>query len=303
MSNLLWSQNDFFPLNVGNQWDYAYQSIEKEYIDIAFMDKVTIDSGNVRYEVIDSIKQASTIIWTVEEHYVIQRHIADYNFSNDTTDTTYSINGTISFQLYESLDSLHTLTSDSYYEVFTFPIKWENFSGMSSKIPITRFRKDSSVSIISEYNYIIASFSDSLVFHENKGLVYAQSIISKGPNVPYYYKWKATLSSSITDIKKDVRDIPKEFTLSQNYPNPFNPSTKIKFSIPAVIASEVRQSVNTTLRVYDILGREVATLLNKDLSAGSYEVTFDASDLPSGIYVYTLNSGKFNQSRKMLLLK
>ena len=99
------------------------------------------------------------------------------------------------------------------------------------------------------------------------------------------------------------------FKLEQNYPNPFNPSTKIKFTIPNVNASEVeRQSQLVTLKVYDILGNEVATLVNEELPAGEYEVEFNSHsvegrNLPSGIYFYHLKAAEFNQTIKMVLLK
>jgi hypothetical protein len=85
------------------------------------------------------------------------------------------------------------------------------------------------------------------------------------------------------------------FMLEQNYPNPFNPSTKISWQSP--IGSW------QTLKVYDILGREVATLVNEYKPAGSYEVEFDAAKLSSGIYFYTLRAGEFIQTNKMILMK
>jgi hypothetical protein len=90
---------------------------------------------------------------------------------------------------------------------------------------------------------------------------------------------------------------PSEFSfdLSQNYPNPFNPSTLIKFTIA--------ERSNVTLKVFDVLGREVATLVNTTKEAGSYSVNFDAANFASGLYVYTLNAGDFNSSKKMMLLK
>jgi len=94
---------------------------------------------------------------------------------------------------------------------------------------------------------------------------------------------------------------PNEFSLSQNYPNPFNPSTTIRYSIPNVIAGEAKQSV--VLKVYDILGNVVATLVNEQKSAGNYEVKFNASNLSSGIYFYKLQSGSFVQTKKFILIK
>jgi hypothetical protein len=91
------------------------------------------------------------------------------------------------------------------------------------------------------------------------------------------------------------------FRLEQNYPNPFNPSTKIKFTIP-VILSGVERSI-TTLKVFDVLGNEVSTLVNEHKPAGEYEIDFDGTGLPSGIYFYKLKAGSYVQSRKMVLLK
>ena len=89
--------------------------------------------------------------------------------------------------------------------------------------------------------------------------------------------------------------VPESFVLSQNYPNPFNPSTKISYSIP--IKSLV------TLKVFDILGREVATLINELMESGSHTFEFDASLLASGVYYYTLTAGPFKETRKMVLLR
>lgn len=110
-------------------------------------------------------------------------------------------------------------------------------------------------------------------------------------------------------VKVEV-DTPLEFILEQNYPNPFNPSTKIKFTVPALIAIRQlpeKQSQLVTLKIYDILGNEIATLVNDELSPGEYEVEFNTSSIKhlpsSGIYFYTLKAGDFVQTKKMILLK
>ncbi|BDQ03348.1 S8 family serine peptidase [Ignavibacterium sp.] len=100
----------------------------------------------------------------------------------------------------------------------------------------------------------------------------------------------------VLDVE-DNNSLPTEFSLQQNYPNPFNPSTTIEYVIP----NGVRNLV--TLKVYDLLGSEVTTLVNEEKSAGIYKVDFDASELTSGIYFYKLQAGSFSQSRKMILLK
>lgn len=101
------------------------------------------------------------------------------------------------------------------------------------------------------------------------------------------------------------------YLLFQNYPNPFNPSTKIQFVIPNAVrnlkdfSSQAPRNDNNlvTLKVYDVLGNEVATLVNEELPAGEYEVEFDGVELPSGIYFYQLQSNEFIQTKKMILLK
>lgn len=98
-----------------------------------------------------------------------------------------------------------------------------------------------------------------------------------------------------TDIKDKHPDISTKYSLSQNYPNPFNPSTTIQFSIPH------SQFVN--LKVYDNLGREVATLVNEEKLPGNYEIKFDGSNLPCGVYFYRLQAGSYSQAKKLLLLK
>ncbi len=96
-------------------------------------------------------------------------------------------------------------------------------------------------------------------------------------------------------VSVDDEVIPTEFELSQNYPNPFNPTTVIKYTLP--------KEANVTLKVYNLVGQEVATLVNANQAQGIYEVTFDASNLSSGVYFYTLNAGNFSVTKKMMLLK
>jgi len=108
----------------------------------------------------------------------------------------------------------------------------------------------------------------------------------------------------VTAVESEQKELPDNFFLSQNYPNPFNPSTKIKFTIPnAVIASETKQSQMVTLKVFDSLGNEVAILIKEEKPVGTYEVEFDASFLPSGIYFYRLQAGTYVKTKKMILLK
>jgi uncharacterized Ntn-hydrolase superfamily protein len=96
---------------------------------------------------------------------------------------------------------------------------------------------------------------------------------------------------------------PNIFYLYQNSPNPFNPSTKIKYTIPNVIASETKQSHFVTLKVFDVMGSEVAILVSKEQEPGVYEILFDASSLSSGTYFYKLQAGDFISTKKMIVIK
>ncbi|MDX1372473.1 MAG: T9SS type A sorting domain-containing protein, partial [Nitrososphaeraceae archaeon] len=96
-------------------------------------------------------------------------------------------------------------------------------------------------------------------------------------------------------VVKSDETVVAEFYLEQNYPNPFNPNTTIKFKI-------ANRSF-TSLKVYDVIGNEVSSLVNKELAAGEYQFTFKANNLTSGIYIYKLATSGFSQSKKMLLLK
>ena len=92
-----------------------------------------------------------------------------------------------------------------------------------------------------------------------------------------------------------INIVPKAFTLFQNYPNPFNPSTNISFSLPS------RSFVS--LKVFDLLGKEVATIVSEEMSAGSYSKQWNASKFASGVYFYRLQAGSFTEIKKLLFLK
>jgi len=130
---------------------------------------------------------------------------------------------------------------------------------------------------------------------EPRNYSYTDNSVSNGT---YYYRLKqvdfngAFAYSDIVDVNVAA---PIDFTLAQNYPNPFNPSTIISYSVP--------QNSFVTLKVYDVLGNEVTTLVNETKSAGKYDVRFDASELSNGVYFYTVNADNFTSTKKMLLMK
>ncbi|MCW9094671.1 MAG: T9SS type A sorting domain-containing protein, partial [Ignavibacteriaceae bacterium] len=106
-----------------------------------------------------------------------------------------------------------------------------------------------------------------------------------------------TDGGGVVNVKNedDEFSIPKEYFLSQNYPNPFNPSTTIRWQQP--------ETGLVTLKIYDVLGNEIVTLVNEEKSVGIYEINWNANKLSSGIYFYQLKAGSFSQTKKMILLK
>ena len=121
-----------------------------------------------------------------------------------------------------------------------------------------------------------------------------------------YTNWKAQaaaedqtitnwLTNGVTGVDEEAVGIPLEYALSQNYPNPFNPSTRISYSIP--------QRSHVTLKVFNVLGMEVATLFSGAVDAGKHDVTFDAANFSSGVYFYRLEAGNALITQKMVLMK
>ncbi len=130
---------------------------------------------------------------------------------------------------------------------------------------------------------------------ETKSYSFVDNNLTSGK---YLYRLKQIDFDGTFEYSNDVEaiiNVPDKFELSQNYPNPFNPSTKIKYQIAT--------SNPVNLKIYDVLGNEVATLVNEVQPAGNYEVTFDASLLSSGTYFYKLQAGSLVETKKMLLLK
>lgn len=103
------------------------------------------------------------------------------------------------------------------------------------------------------------------------------------------------LDNTVTDVKNNAFAKPSDYSLSQNYPNPFNPSTEIEFAIP--------KGLHVTLKVYDIMGQEIETLVDEQLPQGRYKKSFDASRLSSGMYLYKIQAGNYVEVKKMTLVK
>lgn len=133
----------------------------------------------------------------------------------------------------------------------------------------------------------------------NSGLtdtsVYSLAITPNALFAGTYYEGVFRFSQHVTSVHESSEGMSLSYSLSQNYPNPFNPTTTISYQLP--------ENSFVTIKVYDLLGKEIETLVNENKSAGYYKVNFDASKLPSGVYFYNLTTGSNSISKKMLLMK
>jgi photosystem II stability/assembly factor-like uncharacterized protein len=140
------------------------------------------------------------------------------------------------------------------------------------------------------WNYIFASTNAGRLFkvqfvNQNTGWLIGQ----------YGKVFRTTNTGGLTEVKSVNNSFPDKYDLKQNYPNPFNPSTNIKY--------QIANNSFVTLKIFDILGKEISTLVNEYLKAGTYEIVFDAVNIPSGIYYYKITAGNYINTKKMILLK
>jgi len=179
-------------------------------------------------------------------------------------------------------------------------ITW-NFETFETKAPVKNFFTLGGISVIvDEKGGIYTSLSPTLPWQYSKlpeGF-YAKSInigenkiLLPSQNGKIFYV--PLISGNPLDVENET--VITDYTLAQNYPNPFNPETVIRFALP--VSGFVKGVV------YDILGREVATLINGETTAGTHELKFNASGLPSGIYIFRLQTGKYSAAIKMILMR
>ncbi len=137
----------------------------------------------------------------------------------------------------------------------------------------------------------ITSGKNSIISTTGQTVIGVASNSSNINKVGFWYQ----AGDLVTSVEQISNTLPKQFKLQQNYPNPFNPLTTIEFALPK------RTSVK--LQVFDLLGRQVTTLLDEELQPGEYQVTFEAEGLPSGVYFYRIQADGFVRTKKLLLLQ
>jgi len=198
----------------------------------------------------------------------------------------------------DSIDDASLFNFDSTIIINPFTIAYLNYVDENED---SVFRQKADSAWLSVKKLLILNSFDEQGSVFRVGLyLYAPSV---GMFVPEVAKWIIFLyrGQLIVGVE-DATETPNYCHLYQNYPNPFNPSTTIYYSIPDLPAG--RQGLSfVTLKVYDVLGNEIATLVNEEKPIGNYTVEFDATNLPSGIYFYQLRAGNYVETRKMVLMK
>ena len=170
-------------------------------------------------------------------------------------------------------------------------------------LPIANGKIQALNSVISPIVDSLKQIGENISFKDINAMMLNDEISSDSyhPNSKGYEKiatgWYEAISNIVTDVKegKKSEEIPSRFGLKQNYPNPFNPETNISFSIP--------EKSFVSLKVYDMLGKEVDTIVNETKSIGEYEVNFNASKLTSGVYFYRLSTANLSDTKQMILIK
>jgi len=287
-NNILSQDNnwkDYFPLKVGNTWYYRtwyfpYPMVgtyHKEYID-----KDTLINGIKYYKL---VKRFNNYEW-------LRIDSANGNF------LAYSPgNGCGSYSNDKIIDSLASRINDQIYCLYqSFFTRRCSDTGTISIFNITTEKKG-----FGRDGLIIGG----VTYAKNFGVM--KSCMGEPPPCEVFTDLIGCRingivygDTNLVNIEQISSEIPNGFFLYQNFPNPFNPTTKINFDITSNVKGETSK---VKLVVYNAIGKEISTLVNQQLSAGSYSVEFDASNYPSGIYYYRLEAGDFSEVRKMILVK
>jgi hypothetical protein len=287
---------ELYPMAIGNVWVYnqtVYKIATGDTIDSYYKRKIT----------------GETTMPNGKTYYILN----EYDAYIDSTDIFYERIDPSTFKLFRYdtdsvqtnqeylLDDLIVILGDTIkaYRYFShFPevrvtiykdaCEFKDF-GLQYPVPRIQFNTYSGTN--NEFNYFLTYAIGLDSFYINKSNQYSATFDLKGFIVDGILHGDTTTVA----VENEISELPTEFSLLQNYPNPFNPATTIKFSTP--------EFTKVTLIIYDILGREIVTLVNEEKSAGTYEIEFFAENMPSGIYFYTLIAGSYSDTKKMILLR
>jgi len=191
---------------------------------------------------------------------------------------------------------------DEYYPIYNYGFA-NNMSDSSVTLTIEQIQSQNAwrsvfeMPIELQFNFLNGNDSVLTVWNDQQIQQYNFSFNREVVSIDFDPdEWILKKSYIVTDVSEENNTkLPNEYSIGQNFPNPFNPTTIIKYQIPGLTF--------VTIKVYDVLGNEIETLVNEEKSAGSYGVEFNASILPSGIYFYRLQAGSFVETKKMVLMK
>ena len=280
---------EYYPLNVGNRWIFNFASISYWPFPIFTYD--TFSRTVVDYV----IKENNKSYFKIDEKFLSSNYISS---------------------IYERIDSSSGKILRYNAECPDSEQVVDDLSGdVGDSLQVNRFENCQ--------NYIQTVFESVEVYNEfginsskrkynYNGLLFVDYSLARGVGLEHIltgydfgtdvYDLKGFIidgvvygDTTLTNLDENPDQMPTKFELSQNYPNPFNPSTSIQYAVSN------RQFVS--LKIYDILGKEIATLVNEEKPAGNYKIEFNASSLSSGVYFYTLRAGSFVQTNKMILLR
>ncbi len=299
------AQFDVFPL--APRFHYKYHVERYSYYQFVSFVEIVADSGTVEYVILDSTSvNDTTAHWSV-----LQIRGLMHRYHSSSRDSLFFISDSSMVVLVETTTGYHELRCSAY--AWNFPLS------LVGLIPVLRY--SDSFQTVASYTYptpTCGSMYDSAWFSADSGF-------NKRKEAKC---WRGGLTESNESLSLHLLSSPTVFVaesvgitmmanesylLSQNYPNPFNPTTTIEFQIPRQTDGGQASTSLVTLKVFDLLGREVATLVNEEMKPGSYKKEFSASGgsasgavgngLASGVYFYQIRAGAFVQTRKLLLLR
>lgn len=263
-------KNSHFPLDIGNMWFYSWApTIDSTIRTSLEVISDTLMSDGKLYSRIDKFdKKDSTWERTLGFHYLREENNILYKFPNDTLLNYDWNNNTTSSELNGTYSKVNIEEKDIFGKrVLTYFLYYNDYEGISISDSIGYF--------------------DLYALNWRDWLQSSRQLVGCIINKINY--------GSITGIRQNEKSIPNDYQLFQNYPNPFNPSTIIKYFL--------QSSGDVTLKLYNILGKEILTLVNKYQSYGEYEVGLNMKDYPSGVYFYTLSCNNYIKTKKLLLLR
>ncbi len=288
---------DLFPLGVGNSWEYAFWHKLYEQSDFGIVRSLT-DTGPVRYRVVGKTDFPDSVAWFIRQSRTLHRSGSpEYYHSADSM-----VVDSLTFTLVELKANHHKLylqraiqtesTSDFGADVYNYGFAfWRNLADSES---FFRYGPVDSNGIASFHPS--GTLPPARWFTLKKGLGLTSVQLVYGLYTLQIGSTFHLASADLMAVPSGHREgMPQGFVLYQNYPNPFNPTTTIRYSLP--------HRAHVALTVFNLLGQQVAELVDGEIEAGYHEIQFNAGNLASGVYFYLLQAGSFVETKKLLLTR